>query len=292
MCDGHHGHDHHHHHDGVAAAGKGIKIAITGKGGVGKTTLAGMLARAFAADGHRVLAIDADPDANLASALGIPAESGARLTPISKMKELAKERTGAGDGQGALFRLNPRVSDLPERYGIEHGGVRLLQMGTVEQGGTGCVCPEHTLVKRLMKHLLLERDDVVIMDMEAGIEHLGRGTAESVDALVIVVEPGQRSMQTARQITALAGDIGIGSVFLVGSKIRDDADCRFISAAMPPVSLLGFISLSEEIRAADRDGASPFDCGGKARSEALEIRDILIAELGRRGSMHGAGSNR
>ncbi|WP_241426211.1 AAA family ATPase [Geobacter benzoatilyticus] len=292
MCDGHHGHDHHHHHDGDATAGKGIKIAITGKGGVGKTTLAGMLARAFAADGRRVLAIDADPDANLASALGVPAEEGARLTPISKMKELAKERTGAGDGQGSLFRLNPTVSDLPERYGIEHKGVRLLQMGTVEQGGSGCVCPEHTIVKRLMKHLLLERDDVVIMDMEAGIEHLGRGTAESVDALVIVVEPGQRSMQTARQINALAGDIGIKNIFLVGSKIRDDADCRFISAAMPPVSLLGFISLSEEIRAADRDGESPFDGGGKARSEALKIKDILTSQLGRSGPAHEVGSNR
>jgi len=281
MCQGHdHDHDHHHHHhhdDACGPSGKGVKIAVTGKGGVGKTTLSALLARAFAEHGARVLAVDADPDANLASALGVPAAALEKLQPISKMKELAKERTGALDGYGSFFKLNPQVSDLPDTYSVQHQGVRLLQMGTVEQGGGGCVCPEHTLVKRLMKHLLLERDDVVIMDMEAGIEHLGRGTAESVDGVIVVVEPGQRSIQTARQITRLAGEIGIKKVFVVGSKVQDDRDRAFIEAALPEHHLLGFISYSEEIKSADMGEGS---VTGQSAREACAIRERLLAQVG------------
>ncbi len=276
MCDCHHDH---HPQDEPIPVSAGLKIAITGKGGVGKTTLAGMLARAFAADGRRVLAIDADPDANLASALGIPADRGAKLQPLSKMKELAKQRTAAADGYGSLFKLNPQVGDLPERFCVEHAGVGLLLMGTVDQGGTGCVCPEHTLVKRLVKHLLLERDEVVIMDMEAGIEHLGRGTAESVDALIVVVEPGRRSLQTARQITGLAADLGIANVFFVGSKVRDEADRRFLEESLADSCLLGVISSSDALRKADMQGVSAFDLGGPPVDEALAIKDKLVANL-------------
>ncbi len=276
MCDSHHDH---HHQDQPGNVSEGIKIAITGKGGVGKTTLAGMLARAFAAGGRRVLAIDADPDANLASSLGIPADRGAELQPLSKMKELAKERTAAADGYGTLFKLNPKVSDLPEKFCVEHAGVGLLLMGTVDQGGTGCVCPEHTLVKRLMKHLLLERDDVVIMDMEAGIEHLGRGTAESVDALIVVVEPGQRSLQTARQVTKLATDIGIANVFFVGSKVRDEADLQFLEDSLAGGCLLGVISSSDVLKKADMQGVSAFDLGGLPVDEALAIKGRLVSKL-------------
>ncbi len=276
MCDGHH--DHQHQNEPVTVS-EGIKIAITGKGGVGKTTLAGMLARAFASDGRKVLAIDADPDANLASSLGFPAEIGEQLAPLSKMKDLAKERTAAADGYGSFFKLNPKVSDLPEKFCVEHEGVGLLLLGTVDQGGTGCVCPEHTLVKRLMKHLLLERDDVVIMDMEAGIEHLGRGTAESVDALIVVVEPGQRSLQTARQVTRLARDIGISKVFFVGSKVRDETDRQFLKGSLPDSRLLGFISSSDVLRKADMLGVSAFDLGGLPVDEALAIKDKLVANL-------------
>ncbi|WP_221252431.1 ATP-binding protein [Desulfuromonas versatilis] len=256
-----------------------MKIAITGKGGVGKTTLAGMLARAFAAEGRRVWAIDADPDANLASSLGIPADRGAELRPLSRMKELAKERTAAADGYGSLFKLNPRVSDLPEKFCLEHAGVGLLLMGTVDQGGTGCVCPEHTLVKRLMQHLLLERDEVVIMDMEAGIEHLGRGTAESVDALIVVVEPGRRSLQTARQVTRLAADLGIANVFFVGSKVRDELDRRFLEDSLAGGCWLGAISSSDVLREADMQGVSAFDLGGSHVDEALAIKGKLVANF-------------
>ncbi|MCW2479340.1 carbon monoxide dehydrogenase accessory protein CooC [Candidatus Symbiopectobacterium sp. NZEC135] len=254
-----------------------MKIAIAGKGGVGKTTLAGLLARSYAAQGKPVLAIDADPDANLASALGIPAESYALLQPFSRMKTLAMERTGAGAGYGSLFILNPKVDDLPDAYCVQHAGVRLLLMGTVEHGGTGCVCPEHTLLRRLMSHLLLERDDVVIMDMEAGIEHLGRSTAEAVDMLIVVVEPGQRSIQTARQIGGLAADIGIHNVVYVGSKIAKPSDKDFLASALNGEPLLGFLSLNDTIRDADLSGSAPYDLGGTFMAELAVIEQRLAA---------------
>lgn len=252
-----------------------MKIAIAGKGGVGKTTLAGLLARSFAAQGKNVLAIDADPDANLASALGIPPDRYATLEPFSRMKDLAKERTGHDSGYGGMFILNPKVDDLPERYSVEHEGVRMLLMGTIEHGGTGCVCPEHTLLRRLMRHVLVERQDVVIMDMEAGIEHLGRSTADAVDVLVVVVEPGQRSIQTAHQIGKLAADIGIHNIAYVGSKIKQPSDKDFLESALPAGQLLGFLSLNETIRDSDLTGSVPFDVGGAFMEELAVIKRRL-----------------
>lgn len=289
MCD-HHNHAHHHDHDhdhhhphlhAVPQRGPGLKIAITGKGGVGKTTFASLLCRAFTDDGGRVLAVDADPDANFAAALGIPAERAAFLQPVARMKALAEERTGASGGYGSLFKLNPKVSDLPGEFCLEHGGVRFLWMGTLEQGGSGCACPESTLVKRLMGHLLLERDEVVIMDMEAGLEHLGRRTAEAVDALVVVVEPGQRSLQTAHQIVKLAGDLGIEEVFVVGSKVRDEEDLRLIEASIPSERLLGSIAFCEEVRRADRENVAPDRLSPQALREVREIKNRLLERRGK-----------
>jgi CO dehydrogenase maturation factor len=281
---------HHHHHHGEACAcqpaPKGLKIAITGKGGVGKTTLAALLARVFASDGNRVLAIDADPDANLAAALGIPAELSMGLLPIARMKELAEERTGATGGYGTLFKLNPTVRDLPEKFCLNHEGVRFLWMGTFENGGSGCACPESALVKRLMGHLLLEQQDVVILDMEAGLEHLGRRTAESVDALVVVVEPGQRSIQTAYQIMKLAEDIGIKQVLVVGSKVRDAADLQLIEASIPEEQFLGYISYSDEVKKADRDNTAPDRTALQALAEVRGIKEHLTARLILPGRVH------
>ncbi|QIR75303.1 AAA family ATPase [Sulfurospirillum diekertiae] len=253
-----------------------MKIAITGKGGVGKTTLAGTLARLFAKDGKKVFAVDADPDANLASAIGIPLEKSKKLIPFSKMKSLARERTGAEDGYGSFFILNPKVDDLPEAYCLEHLGVKLLTMGTIELGGGGCVCAENALIKRLMQHLLIQNDEVVIMDMEAGIEHLGRGTAESVDALIVVVEPGQRSIQTAHQINALAQDIGIKRVFIVASKIKDAQDLNFIQTQLKEFTHLGFITFSDAVREADMNGSSPADTISPVIEEINVIKNELI----------------
>lgn len=260
-----------------------MKIAITGKGGVGKTTLAGVLSRIFAAEGSNVLAIDADPDANFASSIGMPEEKYSKIVPFSKMKELAQERTESQPGYGSYFKLNPKVDDLPEQYSLEHKGVKLLTMGTVDQGGSGCVCPEHTLLKRLMKHLLFERDDVVIMDMEAGIEHLGRSTAESVDALIVVVEPGRRSIQTAEQINKLASDIGIKNVFVVGSKVKDGEDLNFLKEQLKEFDVLGAVSLNDEVKKADLEGVSAYDISEKIVSEVLSIKKELSDKLETRG---------
>ncbi|MFK5882715.1 MAG: carbon monoxide dehydrogenase accessory protein CooC [Sulfurospirillum sp.] len=256
-----------------------MKIAITGKGGVGKTTLCGVLSRLFANDGFNVLAVDADPDANLASSIGVPEEEYEKLTPFSKMKDLAKKRTAANDGYGSLFILNPKVDDLPDEYCVEHKGVKLLSMGTIDQGGSGCVCPENTLIKRLMQELLVNRDDVVIMDMEAGIEHLGRGTAEAVDALIVVVEPGKRSIQTANQIKGLADDIGIKKTFIVASKVQNEEDLKFIKNSLENFEFLGHISLSNTVKQADMEGVSPMDIGGKIVNEINLIKNQITIKV-------------
>jgi CO dehydrogenase maturation factor len=249
-----------------------LKIAVSGKGGVGKTTLSGMLARQYAAEGVPVLAIDADPDANLASALGIPPKDAATLLPIADMEDLIEERTGAKPGTSApYFRLNPKVDDLPDRFSLRHEGVRLMVMGTVDRGGGGCACPENVLLRNLVNHLLLQRQDTVILDMEAGVEHLGRGTAGSVDAMIVVVEPGQRSVQTAHQVARLARDLGVRNTVVVGNKVRDERDREFVRQQVAPLPVLGFMSYNPAVADADLAGRSPY--GGDARLES-EVQDI------------------
>jgi CO dehydrogenase maturation factor len=254
------------------------KIAITGKGGVGKTTLASLLAYIYVQRGQRVLAIDADPNANLAAALGVPTEVATQIVPIAEMEELIYERTGARPGEyGGFFKLNPRVDDIPDRFSAEWRGVRLLVMGTIKGGGTGCVCPESALLKNLVTHLLLQRSEVIILDMEAGIEHLGRGTAGAVDAMIVVVEPGQRSLRTAETISRLAADIGIEEVHVVGNKVRDQSDRDFISESLSGFRVIGFLSESPLAIEADRKGISVFDLDPQMVEEAEAIADGLIS---------------
>lgn len=257
-----------------------MKIAITGKGGVGKTTLAGTLARLYARAGRPVLAIDADPDANLATAVGIPAERMAGLTPIAAMDDLIEERTGARPGsQAPYFRLNPRVNDLPETLSVLHEGVRVMVMGGVQKGGGGCVCPENVLLRSLVRHLLLERDEVVILDMVAGVEHLGRATADAVDAFIVVVEPGQRSIQTAHTIRRLAADIGIGRILAVGNKVRTPEEEAFIREALGDIPLLGIVHYHPEVIEADRRGLALIDLGGPAVEEIAALLQALEGAL-------------
>jgi CO dehydrogenase maturation factor len=253
-----------------------MKVAIAGKGGVGKTTLASLLARIYSAEGKRVIAIDANPDANLAQALGIPGEEARNITPIAELKELIEERTGARmGGLSPYFKLNPRVEDIPERFSAVKDNVWLLVLGTVKRGGVGCMCPESALLRSLLSHLLLGRDEIVIMDMDAGVEHLGRGTAQAVDAFIVVVEPGRRSLQTAEAVRELAKDLGIERCFVVGSKTRDEADRRFIQENLPQFELLGFLNYNPQIVEADRRGWSIFDSAPQAAKEVGEIKERL-----------------
>ncbi len=257
-----------------------MKLAITGKGGVGKTTLASLLVRTYAVEGNTVLAIDANPDANLAAAVGIPEEEIHRIIPIADMSDFIEERTGARPGViGAQFKLNPKVDDIPERFAARMDNIRLLVLGTVKKGGGGCICPESAVLRSLMAHLLLRRSEVVILDMDAGLEHLGRSTADGVDAFIIVVEPGQRSIQTAKAIRKLAKDIGIDKCFAVGSKTHDDHERQFIKDSLPDIEILGYINFSPLIFEADHLGKSVYDIAPRAAQEANKIKNRLESIL-------------
>lgn len=221
------------------------KIAISGKGGVGKTTLAAMLAGYLGLSGRKVIAVDADPDSNLASALSVPPDK--QLRPLSEMRGLIAERTGSKSGYGGYFKLNPDVSDIPEKYACQIGPIRLLVLGGVATGGAGCICPASALLKALLIHLLLRPGDVVILDMEAGIEHLGRATAGSVDALLVVVDASPWSAQTARRIRHLAGDIGVPNVFAVANRLGPSADVELIRRRLGDIPLIAQLPADEGI---------------------------------------------
>jgi len=237
-----------------------MKIAITGKGGVGKTTLAAALALIFAERGNTVLALDADPDANLASALGIPSERQGDIVTIARRKELVEERTGApADSYGRMFKLNPEVADIADAYAFRHRGVNLLVLGAVKGGGAGCACPESTLLRALVQNMVLHRSETLVMDMEAGIEHLGRATARGVDALVAVVEPGHRAVGTVERIARMAAEIGIRGVCAVLNGVRDDDDGRYLEERLRGYEILGTIPYSDSIRDNDREGRSVLD---------------------------------
>ncbi len=253
-----------------------MKIAVTGKGGVGKTTLSSMLSHLFASEGKRVIAVDADPDANLASALGVSREDAEKIRPIADMNELIEERTGSKPGSiGGIYKLNPKVDDLPEGLGYKINGITLLIMGKSKTASSGCYCPENVLLRRLLKHLVVERDEVVIVDMEAGIEHLTRGTAGSVDAFIVVVEPGQRSMQTAGVVRDMARDLGVKKVFVVANKVRGQEDLDFIKNGIGDIEIAGHISFNNDVMEADIRGASPFSFSPGTVNEVRKIKDVL-----------------
>jgi CO dehydrogenase maturation factor len=257
-----------------------MKLAITGKGGVGKTTLTALLAQDFADRGRDVLAVDADPSPCLAGALGFPDALRAKLHPIAEMDALIEERTGAKPGTiGGFFTLNPRVDDIPERFSVLHRGVRLLEMGSVDLGGSGCICPESAMLKTLFTHLLFRKDDVLILDMYAGVEHLGRATVDFVDAMIVVVEPTRRSLGTAAQIKSLAADIGLTRLWLVGNKVRNQDEADFLQAETPGLPLLGNLPADLGVQEADRLGLPVYDHVPSLREAAERICAGLLEQI-------------
>jgi len=255
-----------------------MKLAVAGKGGVGKTTLVAILARLFAEEGDTVIAIDADPDANLASALGVPGEI--EIVPVSRMKELIRERTGStSEEYGKLFKLNPRVSDLPDQLAVEHAGIKIITMGGVRKGGGGCTCPENVFLKSLLTHLIVQRGETVIVDMEAGIEHLGRATVSAVDGLMVVIEPGRRSLQTAQQVRRLAEDIGIKRVFAVANKVKTEEQAKLLGRWLEDIPLLGCLSYSEKLAGADLEGRPAFESDPEAVAEVKAVKERLLGLL-------------
>ena len=251
-----------------------MKLAVSGKGGVGKTTFSSLLIRTFNQMGKRVLAIDADPDANLAAGVGI--ENADRIVPIAEMNDLVIDRTGAQPGSvGGFFKLNPKVDDLPDTLSATHENIKLMRLGGVKKGGAGCICPESTLLRALVMHIVLARDEVVVMDMEAGIEHLGRATAKAVDKLIVVVEPGRRSIDTAEHIRRLASEIGLAGIVVVGNKIRGDKDREFLQKHLNDFEFLGFLPYDNALIESDLNGISPFDIESPSKAQV----ETMIAKL-------------
>ncbi|MBC8233678.1 AAA family ATPase [bacterium] len=251
-----------------------MKLAITGKGGVGKTSLAALLALSFARDGQKVIAVDADPATTLARTLGIP--NPETIKPISELDELIEERMGVRpDSIGTFFKLNPKVDDLPEKYWVEYNGIRLLIMGTISQGGSGCACPASALLKALLMHLLIARDEVVILDMEAGVEHLGRGTAKTVDAFIVVVEPSRQSIETGRKISQLAKDINITRIFVVGNKVRSEIECDFIKKNVDFGTMTVCLPYSDEVVLSAMEGSGQIKLAIDVMDKIEELKETI-----------------
>lgn len=245
-----------------------MKIAITGKGGSGKTTLAAGLSLLFSQQGKHVIAVDCDPDMNLGFSLNFTQLE--KITPIVEMKSLIAERTEATSDQAAgYFKLNPKVDDIPEKFCPEQNNIRLIVMGKVNKAGGGCLCPENAFVKRLISHLVTSPGEVVILDMVAGSEHLGRGTAESVDTFLIVTEPTQMGINTALNIKSLAKDLGIKQIFFVGNKINGQQDLNFLKDNLKE-NLIGLISFNQNLSAAR--GSFKFDKNLKEEFQGIYNR--------------------
>jgi CO dehydrogenase maturation factor len=261
---------------------QGLKIAIGGKGGVGKTTICAGLSQLFAESGFDVLAIDADPNANLASAFGIPSEKSP--VPLIEMKELIAERTGTSkDSVGAYFKLNPKVSDLPEKYWLniiypernQKEGLKLLVLGAITQAGAGCACPEGAFLKAFLSYIILQRQELVIVDLAAGVEFMGRASVQGIDALVVVVEPGARSIETANNLSKMAIQLGIKNIAAIGNKITDTVEVDAIKSQLKDITLLGTDSFSRSIQQADMK-RTPVICADEEFIRQLtDVKDAL-----------------
>ncbi len=253
-----------------------MKIAISGKGGVGKTLVAGILARMFARDGFKVLAIDNDSAMNLSYTLGIDEKTKAQIVPIKEMKSMIEERTlvkGAGSG---VYNINPTVSDIPDKYKVSGpDGLQLLVLGGIEEPATGCLCPENAIIRTLLYNLFIKRDEVVIVDFEAGIEHLGRGTAKGIDLMLVITEPSQKSLDLCHKIIELSKKLGVINIYLIANKITDESQQEIINKKTQnwKVPLYHIIPFDPDIGKADLEGSSPIDYNSNSEG-ILSIKSL------------------
>jgi len=246
-----------------------LKIAVSGKGGVGKTTISGTLARIYSSKGRKVIAVDADPSMNLHTSIG-----ASNPEPISRLKELIKERTVIG---GGMYNMNPKVEDIPERFSSTKENVRLIVMGTVEKGGSGCICPESTFLRSLLRHLVLEREEVLVLDTEAGLEHLGRRVAEKFDLMLVLSEPSLKAIETANRIGELSKQIGVRCIYAVGNKVSSRDQEEVLSENLE-LELAGFIPADGAVQEADIRGVPLYEHDSDSTAlKAIEgISDKLL----------------
>ncbi|MDQ7792123.1 MAG: carbon monoxide dehydrogenase [Clostridia bacterium] len=243
-----------------------MKIAIAGKGGVGKTSIAAGLIRLWAED-VPIWAIDADPDACLAAALGIPESAAAGLKPLSAMRTVIRDRVG---GDGGYMVLNPQVEDLLNRYALVRGNVRFLRMGALKKGGAGCYCRENAFLNAILTSVLVDKQEVTVVDLAAGIEQLSRGAARGVDRMVIVCDPTRAAAATARNIAVMAFDLGIKKAGFVGNRVRTVDEQKFIKQAAAELPVWGYVGRYEEF------------AGDMSREEcALELPTGFMRDLGK-----------
>ncbi|MFX1480371.1 MAG: AAA family ATPase [Promethearchaeota archaeon] len=260
-----------------------MKIAVSGKGGVGKTLIAGTLARMFARDGFQVLAIDNDSAMNLSYTLGIDSETKEKIVPISEMKDLINERTAIGEPGAGAYNINPEVSDIPDKYKVSGpDGLQLLVLGSIEEPQTGCLCAENALIRTLLYNLFVKREEVVIVDFEAGLEHLGRGTAKGVDVMLVVTEPSQKSLDLSKKIIDLSKKLGVINVYLIANKVIDESQTEIINTRIRDweVPLFHSIPLDPEIGKADLNGISPIDFNTDSKGiQSIRILYLKLKEL-------------
>jgi len=254
-----------------------MKLAISGKGGVGKTTIAATLTRLLASDRKVVYAIDADPDACLAAGVGIEEEIIKEHKPLVELRDIINKKSAGG---GAFYTLNPNVDDVLEDYCITKDNIRFLRMGGIKKGGEACYCRENTFLSAVVSSLLLDKDDAVIMDMGAGIEHLSRGTARGVDMMLVVVEPSKNSVNTAKLVQKMADELGIKKVKIIGNKIRNDKEREFIASQFPAEDLLGFVAFDEVVWESAMDKGPAAELGGQLLDSMKEIYHNILREVG------------
>ena len=253
----------------------GLKIAICGKGGVGKTTVCAVWSQLFAQDGFDVLALDADSNPNLALAFGMPAES--MPEPLIEMSDLIEQRTGAKKGAvGQYFKMNPQVADLPERYSKEIEGVKLLVLGSIDQAGSGCACPEGAFLKALLSHSILHRKEMILVDLEAGVEFLGRASVQGVDALVVVLEPGRRSIETALNIKKMAEEMSIKHIGCIINKIVEDSQIEVVKEQLGGMFILGGLKYDTSVQEADLQRQAVFAANPHLVTSLKQAKETLM----------------